>query len=236
MIRTIRQGFCVSVVLCAIGIASGPRASGQTDDRGGDYYPVQPEQLLALLPAPPQNWKLTFSMARERISYALQPETLAMRKYLFVPPPPPPGTPPAPPGPPKEVTVTLLDTGHDPERMGSFANFKPDTDPTSSRILIQGFDAIRVSNDPSSFLTVKVSDRFILSVQFDNLKQPGIDVWTQWLQLPKIADASNAAPSVPLVSGTISLAYIDEFKPSTNFTSKASFQTKADLKKTQSRH
>ena len=225
------------MVLCAVCLALGSRASGQTTDRGGDFYPLQPAQLLALLPAPPQNWKLISSMARERISYAFQPETLAVRKYLFVPPPPPPSTPPAPPSPPKEVTVTLLDTGRDPERMGSFDNFKPGTDPTTaSRLLMQGFETIRVINDPSSFLTLKVSDRFILSGQFDNMKPPEIDVWTQWLQLQKMADASNAAPSVPLVSGTISLTYIDEFKPSTNFTSKASFENKADLKKAQVHH
>ena len=236
MIRTIRQGFCVSVVLCAIGIASGPRASGQTDDRGGDYYPVEPAQLLAVLPAPPENWKLTQSMGRERLSYAYQPESFASRKYLFIPPPPPPGTPPVPPGPPKEVTITLFDNGHDPESMRPFDNFVPSKDPSASRILVEGFDAMKVVNGASTFLTIKVSDRFILSTQYSNLQDREIETWNHWLQLQRMAEGSNAAPRAPLKSGIIVLPYVDELKPSDNFTTKVSFLDKADLQKSAAHH
>ena len=202
------------------------------DGQGGDFYPVEPAQLLPLLPAPPENWKLTFSIAKERLSYALLPETLAVRKYHFVPPLPPPGNPPSPPSPPKDITLTLIDTGGDPERIRTFENFKPSPDPKGPNILVQGFEAVKVTNDPSTFLTIKISDRFLLSARFDNMSDREVDAWVQ-LALPaqKMADASSASPNVPLQSGFITLSYIDELKPATNFQSKASFQDKADMKK-----
>ena len=235
MIRTMCRGYRASAVLGLTCLALGFHAKAQMDDRGGDYYPVEPAQLLALLPAPPENWKLTLSMAKERLSYALQPETLAMRKFLFIPPPPLPGTPPEPPGPPKEVMMTLLDTGHDPERMRPFDNFKGSDDPKSPHILVQGFATLQLFNDPNVFLSTKISDRFILSVQFSNMKDSEIDLWKKhWLPLKEMADASDAAPNVPMRSGTIILPYVDDLKPSDDFQSKQYFKCKADLRKVRS--
>jgi len=196
------------------------------DDQGGDYYPADPARLLAVLPAPPDGWKLTLSMARERLSYALVPESLAVRQYHFTPPPPLPGQAPAGP---QDVMLTLLDTGHDPERLRPFDNFKPGTDPKSSAILVMGLPANKIVNGTETFLTIKISDRFVLSAQFSNMQQPDIDRWTQKIiPLQKMAEASAATPNTPLQSGPITLTYIDGLKPSTNFQSKTSFLNKGD--------
>ncbi len=62
--------------------------------------------------------------------------------------------------------------------MSGFDNFKPGPDPTTaSQLLIQGFETTRVVNDPDTFLTIKVSDRILLSVEFDNMKQHEMDQW-----------------------------------------------------------
>lgn len=187
--------------------------------------------MLALLPAPPPNWKLTFSMGKERLSYAYQLETLAMRKYLFVPPPPPPGTPPQPPSPPKEVTLTLIDTGCDPERIHPFDGFKVDTDPNGTHIMVQNCPTIQLISG-ETYLSIKISDRFILSTEFSNMKDTEIKIWEdKWLPLQKMINASNAAPKVATVSGLVSLPYVDEFKPSSNFASRVNFVNKADTAK-----
>ncbi len=229
-------GGCFGIFLL-LGLISSPAiGDGEGDDAGGIYYPMEPAALLSLLPPAPQNWKLTASKTKGRLSYALQPETYAVRLYTFVPPPPPPGVT-MPPPPPRTVFLSLLDTGCDPERMRIFKNFKPSDQPTSmggakySSVVIDGCQASQIEEPTATILTVKVSDRFLLTMRFINLEDSDRDQWVRLVQLPKLGEASAQAPQTPLVSGTITLESIDELNPSANSKLQSSFETIADSKK-----
>jgi len=234
-------GGCFGIFLLLASISSPAIGDNEDNDAGSIYYPLEPAPLLSLLPPAPQNWKLTISKATGRLSYALQPETTAVRQYTFVPPPPPPGVT-VPPPPPKTVFLSLLDTGDDPERMRIFKNFKPSDQPTSmggakySSVVVDGCEASQIEEATATILTVKVSDRFLLTLRFINLEDSDRDQWLRLVQLPKLTDASAKAPQTPLVSGAITLESIDELNPAANSKLQSSFETIADSKKAKASH
>jgi hypothetical protein len=211
------------------------------EDPGGIYYPLEPAKLLSLLPGAPKNWKLVASKAKERLSYALQPETYALRQYLFVPSPPPLGSAASPAPPAKVVFVSLLDTGGDPERLRAFRDFKPGGAPQStngsqySSNLIEGLPATQIDTPTQNISTIKVSNRFLLVLRVSNLEQEERDQWVSLLKLNALTDASAKAPQMPLISGLITLETINELNPAANGKLTSSFETKADLKKAQKR-
>ena len=211
-------------------LASARADSGQS----GLIFPLGPTDLLALLPQAPENWKMTASAGEKRLSPSIAPEAYARRDFLYVPPAIPGEAAPAQPPPPKTVRVTLMDTGNDPDRMSLFEGFKASKDPVTSNggeylnFLADGLPATRFHKDKLTFITVEVSNRFLLTVQMTNVEDKTRDEWLKILDLPKLAQASAQAPALPLTSGMLTLESIDEFKPETNSKTQTNLVTEAD--------
>ena len=90
---------------------------------------MHPDQLLALLPKPPLEWKLESSIGSNEISAYPALLTFAIREYSFVPPPLPDGTIP----PTQKCKLVLLDSALDPDRSLIYDDFSEPKNPESAR-------------------------------------------------------------------------------------------------------
>jgi len=235
-LKACRADIACGLILSAL-LLFVPFAQAETLIQEQWVRPLSAGDLLALLPATPENWKLTASNAQERLSPSLAPETFAIREFIFVPPPPSLGATPLA-RPERKVRLTLIDTGNDPTRFANFTGFKADKPSSESsagtgylNLLVSGLPAIQYNKESVQSVTIAVSKRFLLFIRFTNLDDASRDHWLQLARVSQLAESSAKAPQTPLASGLLAVEAIDEFHPAGNYKSQMNFVTQADQDK-----
>ena len=172
--------------------------------------PLEPDQLLKLLPAAPAGWQLKTSTAKTFFVEWICSQ--ATREFERIPPP---NTPPAPP---QSVTVTLVDTGYFPAFNGPFDGFRVGKYGAFESLMIGNMRARRskMAADREN-LQASVRGRFIVSVEVKNQSQASEQTWLNTFDFTRI----NAIPDSggEQLPRPIKVRVIDELSPTKNSTS-----------------
>lgn len=198
--------------------------------------PVEPKDLLALLPKAPENWKLLAS--RSYNETVAQPGliTVAIREYRIDPPPTtlPNGT--LVPAEPKTMNLTLIDTGLDISYSPSFKAIREKAPPRSNekRYFLADLPAAEMASGKKRIIVVGFSDRFLLTFTAENVEEKEMTEWIERLNFLDLAAAAKSAPREPAPRRTLNLTWLDELDPRSNRTSKVDYEAPEEpLKKSE---
>jgi len=181
--------------------------------------PVAPKELVARLPSPPPDWKLTVSRAYHEATGRPGLIAIAIREYRWTPPPAAAEESLLPsPGDPAIVNLTLIDMAKTAESAPVFAwiSQTQDTRSAEKRRLISGVPVVEeVTPLPRTF-TFDLSSRFLLVLKVQNLTEKMTEAWLDRLNLPALLAAAEKAGKLPVPGGPVSIAWFDELDPKSN--------------------
>lgn len=185
--------------------------------------PIGPAELLAFMPTPPKGWELKQSKANENFVQWLTDE--AFREYSYTPPP---ANADATPAPPLITRIRIMDTGYWPAMTGDFEDFKPEKQGTSEKLMMNGFQAIRMSlGTAGERLRISVKRRFVVQVDALNQHANAAVSWAKTIDLAKLSLLPDASPDK--LPKPIVLNFIDEINPSKNMTSKLQWMSDEEM-------
>jgi hypothetical protein len=169
-------------------------------------FPFEPAQLLTVLPAAPENWKVTRSVADTSLGEWL--ETRATR--TFQPPPSPETTPATPAG---EVEVSVTDTAGFGPSLVAFADFAPGKSGALEKKLLGSLPAMVITSEGGRQITqVLVSARYLVEITTTN-PQLRVEDWLRTLHFDLLPPAAATPTTRPR---EFRLTHVDELKPAQN--------------------
>ena len=203
-LRNLQLGFLlITLYLWMIGTADGQAPHKPV-------IPLEPDQLLKLLPTAPAGWQLKKSTAKTFFVEWICSQ--ASREFERIRPPN------APPAPPQSTTVTLVDTGYFPAFNGPFDGFQVGKYGAFESLMIGNMRARRskMAADRES-LQASVRGRFIVSIEIKNQSQASEGAWLNTIDFARI----NAIPDSggEQLPRPIKVKLIDELSPTKNSTS-----------------
>jgi hypothetical protein len=212
--RLIYSGACLSISLASVLGQAGHRP----------ILPIAPAELLKLLPATPNEWKMTDSSAKSYFMSWLCGQ--ATREFQHPP------VASAEPGPPLITRVRIMDTGYYPSFNGDFENFKVGKYSNAESLLISGMPARKITISPTrERLRVSVRGRFIVEVETEN--QP-TNSGQQWLQLVDFRRVSAIPDSgATQLPKPIVVENVDELRPANNSSAQIHWGGPASVKETE---
>lgn len=176
--------------------------------------PLAPKELLALLPSPPTDWKLTASLATNQVTSWLV--TIAHREFDFIGR----STEAASrtinqPSGSVRTTLMLIDSGYDPSVAGVFGDFKPGVQGKTEKFLLLGQPAIRTkTTETRDSLQVYINQRFILQIEAENQQKDAVIGWAQQVHFERLNPPRTAVmTSLP---SQVLVATVDELNPANN--------------------
>lgn len=172
--------------------------------------PVTPSELLAVLPATPQDWTLARSEAETSLDQWLR--TRATRVYKVALPPNGASNPALPATASVEISIT--DTGGFPSAIADFADFQPGKNGPLERLYISNLPAqvINLSADEVLIQALAVQ-RFLIEVTVKSLPNAKIESWLRLLRF----DALNlSGPARTKLPSPVQLTLVDELHPERN--------------------
>ena len=173
--------------------------------------PIEPAELLKLMPATPANWKLTSSQATNQVSSWLL--TTAQRQLEFTAPAPSADTGKAQPA--MHTRLVLIDTGYDAAAAGVFADFKPGVRGRTERLLVGTFPAIRTrASDSREALQLYINRRFIFRVEVENQQKDAVMAWVRLLPIDRFNVPSG--PTITSLPPTVSIRTVNELDKTKN--------------------
>lgn len=172
--------------------------------------PLEPDQLIKLLPPAPAGWQLKKSTAKNFFVEWICSQ--ATREFEKIPPPN------TPPGPPQVATITIVDTGYFPAFNGPFDNFRVGKYGAFESLMVGNMRARRskMSGDREN-LQVSVRGRFIVSVDVKNQPQASEQAWLNTVNFGQLAAVSDSGDGE--LPKPIKLKVVDELVPARNSTS-----------------
>jgi len=176
------------------------------------FLPLQPAQLLALLPTAPPGWSMTSSTGANNISSGW---VTSNADRSFKENPPPPG---APPKPPAIVDLDVTDTGYKSDFLPAFSPPKGVALPPNVTFLrIGNFPArMETRDDGSILLSLLAKNRFLIEIHATNMASADLQKYTAVLDFSKLLTAPDSGDK--LLPYPAILSRVDELNPSGNRT------------------
>ena len=178
-------------------------ASGQPA-RHSPVAPVEPSEILKLLPVAPKGWKLTGSTATNSFSDWLKTSAVRTLQYTA------PAAAGAPIPPVQTTRVSITDTGYFPQFLSEFASFRAGKENDVEKLVLSGLPAIRISRPPVEILSILINGRFVVQIRTDQQPPRATESWLKLIDVARIAAAPVGAAQIPQ---PVTITRIDEVNP-----------------------
>jgi hypothetical protein len=199
--------------LAALLFVCGAWIATATAQQTPTVFPVEPIQLLGVLPAAPAEWKVIRSEAETTLSEWL--ETRATRVFQAPPAPGPANADVTSNAlPPGELEITVVDTAGFAPALAAFANFAPGKNGNLEKKLIGTLPAIITKGESErQFVQVLVASRYLIEITMTNLPRHPVEDWLRSFHFDLLPQQSR-----PVVNRLreFRLSHIDELRPSNN--------------------
>ena len=182
--------------------------------------PLQPVDLIKLLPTAPRGWEMKESKAKSFYNEWLVSQ--ASREFVQQPQPNPTGNPL-----PLTTYLRLTDTGYNPALFGDFDQFKPGKYGNTESLSISGFPARRLTFSAGVRLRILIKARFIVEIETRNQAPNACMSWVSQFNFSQL----NALPDsgIEKVPNPVTVVSIDELNPKANGSYQVNWSTQEDL-------
>ncbi len=176
--------------------------------------PMNPDELIKLLPGAPDGWTMTQSVANNYFIGWLCCQ--ATREFQHPAPVDPMARDKTPP--PLITRVRIMDTGYFPTFNGDFENFRVGKYPGAETLVINGMPARKFFVGPNhERLRLSVRGRFIVELETDHQPANSTQSWLQVVDFKSLGGLPDSSQSN--LPKPIHIIRIDEMNPKNNVTS-----------------
>jgi hypothetical protein len=176
--------------------------------------PMNPDELIKLLPGAPTGWTMTQSQANNYFIAWLCCQ--ATREFQH--PAPVDSSPQAKTAPPMITRVRIMDTGYFSTFNGDFENFRVGKYQGAETLVINGMPARKFFVGPNhEKLRLSVHGRFIVELETNNQPANSALSWLQIVDFKRLAGLPDSSPTN--LPKPIHITRIDEMNPKNNATS-----------------
>jgi hypothetical protein len=184
--------------------------------------PLEPADLIKLLPATPQGWELKESKGKSFYNEWLVSQ--ASRQLLQLPQQDSNG---ARPTPPAMTRLQITDTGYNPALFGDFDQFKPGKYGNTESLSFGSFPARRMMFSGGERLRILVKARFVVEIETGNQVPNATMMWAKLFDFSRL----NSIPDngIETLSNPVTVVSIDEMNPKANSSYQVSWSTQEDL-------
>ncbi|MEY2480535.1 MAG: hypothetical protein QOI04_1462 [Verrucomicrobiota bacterium] len=186
--------------------------------------PLQPPDLIKLLPPTPNGWEMKESKAKSFYNEWL----VSQASRQFVQPQPPSSS--AGPGgqrPPQITHLRLTDTGFNPALFGDFEQFKAGKYGNTESLSFNAFPARRITFADGERLRILIKARFIVEVETHNQAPNAAMLWAKQFDFSRLNSIPDAG--VEKLANPLTVFSIDELNPKANSSYQVSWSTQEDL-------
>jgi hypothetical protein len=183
--------------------------------------PIEPAEILKLLPPAPNGWEMKESKAKSFYNEWLVSQ--ASRQFVQ----PQPSTPGAQIPPPLITQFRLTDTGYNPALFGDFDQFKPGKYGNSESLSFGSFPARRITFSGGERLRILIKARFVVEVETRNQAPNAAISWAKLFDFSRLNSIPDAG--IEKLSNPVTVVSIDEMNPKANSSYQVSWSTQADL-------
>lgn len=187
--------------------------------------PLEPAQVLKLLPATPKGWELKESKAKSFYNEWLVSQ--AARKYTQTIPPDPKAAPGATPAPQPMTRVRVTDTGYNPALFGDFDEFRPGKYGNTESFFYNSLPARRMALNDGERLRILFKARFIVEVETHNQAPNAALGWAKIFDFGRLNSVPDSGAET--LANPVTVMSIDELNPKANGSYQVSWSTQADL-------
>lgn len=191
--------------------------------------PLEPADLLKLLPAAPAGWQMKDSKATSFYNEWLVSQ--ATRRFEG---PPPPAAAGSKASNPPVTTIRLSDTGYSSFLYADFEDFKPGKyGENQESLYVASLPARHALIPNGERLRVLIRGRFIIEVEATYQKPEAAAGWVQLFDLRRLQSAPDTG--VETLPNPVRVNSIDELNPRANSSYEISWSTEKDLEEARKR-
>lgn len=184
--------------------------------------PLEPSDLIKLLPGTPQGWELKESKGKSFYNEWLVSQV--SRQFTQLPQPNSGG---AKPPQPAMTRIQLTDTGYSPALFGDFDQFKPGKYGTTENLSFDSFPARRVITADGERLRILVKARFVIEVETHNQAPNAAISWAKVCDFNRLTSLPETG--IEKLANPVTVRSIDELNPKLNSSYQVSWSTQEDL-------
>ena len=195
-------------------------ASAQMLPAHKPIVPVQPTDLIKLLPAAPRGWTLKESKAKSFYNEWLVSQ--ASRKFVQQAAASPTGNLPE-----RTTDFRLTDTGYNPALFGDFDQFKTGKFGNTESFSFAGLPARRMTFSNGERLRVLLKARFVIEVETHNQTPNSSISWIKQFDLSRVSALPDSG--IEKLANPVTVVSIDELNPKANGSYQVSWSTQTNL-------
>lgn len=199
-------------------------ANAQMTPAHKPIVPIQPTELIKLLPVAPKGWETKESKAKSFYNEWLVSQ--AVRQFVQ-PAPPNRNLPGAQPPPPQVTQIRLTDTGYNPALFGDFDQFKPGRYGNTESLMFGSFPARRMTLADGERLRILIKARFLLEFETHNQASTALTAWTNQFDFSRLTSLPDSG--IEALPNPITAVSIDELNPKANGSYQVTWSTQAQL-------
>jgi hypothetical protein len=214
---SIKQSAC----LLLLALTPASRSGAQTQPTHKPILPLQPAELIKLLPSAPKGWEMKQSIANSFYNEWLVSQ--ASRQFVGPPTSKTSSTPALLP----TTRVRLTDTGYSPTLFADFQAFKPGKYANTENLYFNSLPARRISLSNGERLRILVKERFVIEVETHNQLPNSAVSWAGLLDLSRLTSTPDSG--IDKLPKPVTVVSIDELNPKANSSYQVNWSTEDDM-------